>query len=357
MSDLANTAKTILVFDWGNTVMKIFPQYSGPMAAWPEVAEVEGIVEALEGLQRRFGMVIATNAADSTTEQVWKALERVGLSQYFKAVFTTHELGGALKPEIRYFRQLESVLSCPPYQLVMVGDSYPVDVLGAKAAGWRVIWYNPEHQTAPGLIPLQDAEISHLRDLPQMVDQTSLPDYPICLGWLVERAAPYNILDHIQLVAAVAYQLAVWLGSSGVVIDPVLTHRGAMLHDLAKIDTIRSRRGDHAEIARDLILERGQPLLAEIAYRHMPYSDPESPRRPLTWEQRIVHYADKLAEGARLVPIEERLVALKGRYPKYAEEMEKGWPLLSQFQQEICDRLKITPLQLIDRLRQSLGER
>src|SRR5690242_18077103 len=103
MSDLANTAKTILVFDWGNTVMKIFPQYSGPMAEWPEAAGVEGIIEALEALQRRFRMVIATNAADSTTEQVCKALKRVGLSEYFKAVFTTHELDGALKPEIRYF--------------------------------------------------------------------------------------------------------------------------------------------------------------------------------------------------------------------------------------------------------------
>jgi putative hydrolase of the HAD superfamily len=356
--DLSSSTNLALVFDWGNTLMRIFPQYSGPMSGWPEVAEVDGAVEALEALLGRYPMVVATNAADSKAEQVWKALRRAGLGEYFKAVFTSGELDSK-KPELRFFRQLESVLARAPYHLVMVGDDFRGDVLGAKLAGWKAIWYNPGWQTAPGLVPLHDAEIHDLRELPRALAHLSLPDQSTCLGWLIERGTPYNILAHIQLVAAIAYQLAAWLGGAGEAVDPILTQRGAMLHDLAKIDSInaKSQGGstDHAELASRLLLERDQPELAEIAARHMLYSDPGDPRRPRTWEQKLVHYADKLAEGAALVPIEERLVALQARYPRFAEEMQQSWPVIQALQQEICDRLDLTPEALVAQLRKSTG--
>lgn len=361
MNEPPETTKYTLVFDWGDTLMKVFPQYDGPMADWPEVADVEGVVEALEKLLGRYPMVLATNAAASKTEQVWKALRRVGLGEYFRAVFTMHELGGK-KPELRFFRALESVLDQPAHHMVMVGDDFRVDITGAKAAGWRTIWYNPQRQAAPGLLPLHDAEIQDMRDLPDAIQRLTLPEYATCMSWLVERGTPYNILAHIQLVASLAYQLAVWLGQTGVAVNPVLTHRGAMLHDLAKIDSVgpakpAGKHIDHAEMAYHLLLARGQADLAEIANRHMPYRSADYPRRPETWEQKLVHYADKLSEGSHLVPIEERLLALKGRYPQAAQELEESWPLLSQLQQEICDHLEITPAELVIRLRQALGYR
>ena len=70
-----------------------------------------------------------------------------------------------------------------------------------------------------------------------------------------------------------------------------------------------------------------------------------------------MHYADKLAEGASLVPIEERLAALRARYPRFAEEMQQSWPVLQGLQQEICDRLNLTSEDLIERLRESTGFR
>lgn len=360
MSDSSTVQKEVLIFDWGDTLMKVFPQFSGPMAEWPEVANVDGAVEALESLQGRHSMVVATNASDSDASSVWKALKRVGLAAYFKAVFTTREMDGARKPELRFFRQLENVLDRPPHQLVMVGDSYAGDALGAKAAGWHAIWYNPRHQMAPGCIPLHDAEIYDLRSLPAVLNRPWLPDVATCQGWLAERGTPYNILTHIQLVASTAYLLASWLAEAGEPVDPVLTHRGGMLHDLAKIDSIRLKKehgehGDHAAMASELLIARGQPELAAIADRHMIYSDPEYPRRPVTWEQRLVNFADKLAEGSQLVAIEERLTALKGRYPTFAEEMEKSMPVLQALQADICDRLGISSTELVEKLRHSLG--
>lgn len=354
---MADFQKPTLVFDWGNTLMVEFPEYEGPMADWPKVAEVDGIAEALEDLANRYDMVIATNAKASTAEQIWEAVKRVELGEYFKAIFTGRELG-AKKPASKFFHNIESVLRRPSYELVMIGDSYAMDVLGAKTAGWRAIWYNPEGHPAPGLIPFQDAEIQDMRDLPATLEHLALPDYATCLAWLVERGTPYNILSHIHLVAATAYLLAVWLRNTGEAVNPLLTQRGALMHDLAKIDSLKpGQTVDHAALARDILLERNQPELAEIANRHMPYRDRDYPRRPLTWEQKLVHYSDKLAEGSQLVPIEERLLALKGRYPQAAQELEESWPILASLQDEICKRLGLAPTLLFERLRQALGYR
>lgn len=352
--------KPILVFDWGDTLMENNPQYSGPMAGWPRVAAVDGIIDALASLKDQYTMVVGTNAVDSDAAQVWKALQRVGLDPFFKAVFTTHEMEGARKPEQRYYRQLETVLGRSAHEIIMIGDDYRVDILGAKAAGWRALWYNPKHKYPAGAVPLQDGEIADMRSLPAVLNSPWLPDYLTCLAWLFEQETPYNILTHVQMVSAIAYLLAVWLASKGELVDPLLTHRGAMLHDLGKIDSIRRGRergeqGDHAALAREILEKRGQPALAQIADRHMIYSDRQSPRRPITWEERLVFYADKLAEGARLVPIEERLQALQKRYPQYTGEMQQGWPIIIELQDEICRLLEVEPGELIDHLRNGLG--
>ncbi len=354
-------ANYILVFDWGNTLMKVFPGNKGPMAGWPEVSEVEGVIEALEKLLGRHTMVVATNAGDSDAPQVWKALRRAGLGEYFKAVFTSREVG-TQKPGADFFCQIEGVLACPAYRIVMIGDDYNSDVLGAKTVGWRAVWYNPARQDAPGSIPFQDAEIDHMADLPQALERLSLPDYSTCLGWLAERSTPFNILAHVQLVAAVAYLLAVWLRRKGIAADPVLAHRGGLLHDLGKIDSIRSNnergeQGDHAALARELLLARGQPALAEIANRHMLCQDPASPRCPRSWEEKLVHFADKLVEDNRPVSVQQRIAALKARYPAFAQEIAGSLPILVGIEQEICAHLETSPDELIRRLGEALGFR
>ncbi|RPJ49817.1 MAG: GNAT family N-acetyltransferase, partial [Chloroflexi bacterium] len=58
MTDPTPTPNFALVFDWGNTLMRVFPEYSGPMASWPEVADVDGAVNALEALLGRHTMVV-----------------------------------------------------------------------------------------------------------------------------------------------------------------------------------------------------------------------------------------------------------------------------------------------------------
>jgi putative nucleotidyltransferase with HDIG domain len=350
------TERLALIFDWGNTLMKLMPGQSGPMALWKEVSEVDGSIEALEKLLGKLPMAVGTNAGDSNAELVWKALRRVGMGEYFSAVYTAQELGAA-KPDAGFFRQIESVMARPTYQMVMIGDDYAVDILGAKSVGWKAIWYNPQGFEAQGAIPMQDAQIADLRDLPAAVYQLTLPDYATCLAWLEESGAPYNLIAHVNLVAATAYLLATWLQKKGEKVNPVLAHRGGLLHDLAKMKSLRQGElagKDHAAMAKKLLAQRGQPELAEIANRHMLYQTETDPRRPETWEQKLVHFADKLCEGANLVSPPERISALTGRYPRAAAELKASLPLLLALQEEICAGLKISPDEIIKQLRERL---
>lgn len=359
MQQSGTPERLALVFDWGGTLMKVFPQYTGAMVDWPEVAAEAGAVEALATLRETVPMVVATNAADSTSEQIMQALQMVGLGENFRAVFTGRELGSR-KPELAFFRALESVLAHPPHAMVMTGDDYRSDVLGAKAAGWRAVWYNPGFLSPPGGIPLHDSEIHHMGDFPRALARLALPDVHTCLAWLESAGTPYNVIVHLQLASVIAYHLALWLAEKGEAVDPILTHRGGLLHDIAKLESIRLTKEqgtyvDHADLARDRLLERGQPELAEIAGRHMLYQSNDDPRRPQTWEQRLVHFADKLAEGSTLVSITERAAALKGRYPQSAAEIDAAQPFLLALQDEICAILSVMPEEMLARLRAVTG--
>lgn len=160
-----------IVFDWGDTIMRVFPQYPGPMAEWPKVEAVPGAAEALQALQGKYRLVLATNAADSAESQVRAALRRVGLDEYFELVLLARELG-ARKPEPDFFRVVASVLQCEPGEIVVVGDDYEADVTGAKQAGMHAIWFNYgcgcSAVYVPGPIP--DRVILKMQELPEAVE-------------------------------------------------------------------------------------------------------------------------------------------------------------------------------------------
>ena len=114
--------KTI-VFDWGDTLMVNDPQQSGPMLTWPSVAAVPGAAHALAVLKDRYHLIIATNAADSRSREVRGALARVGLNDYFEAVFTSGELG-CRKPSPAFFQAIQSVLGLNPAQTAKIGRAH-----------------------------------------------------------------------------------------------------------------------------------------------------------------------------------------------------------------------------------------
>lgn len=90
----------VILLDWGDTVMFDFDEYSGPMAEWPTVQLIDGIEESLKILHNNYTICLATNAGSSDKTLVNKALQRVGLNQYFHKIFTSKDLGFS-KPQLQ----------------------------------------------------------------------------------------------------------------------------------------------------------------------------------------------------------------------------------------------------------------
>lgn len=154
-----------LVFDWGDTVMRIFPESSGPMAHWPRVEAVPGIEDTLRAAKLSYVIAVASNASDSGSGLVRDALERAGLEKYFDEVFTARDLK-ATKPNSAFYRGILRKLELAPEEVVMIGDHFETDIAGAKKTGLWTIWYNPSDNKPPiGLEGMADVVIQRYSDM------------------------------------------------------------------------------------------------------------------------------------------------------------------------------------------------
>ncbi len=297
-------------FDGGDTLMRVLP-YTGRMVDWPEVAAMDGAAEALMQLRRRYGLAVLTNAQESSAGDVAAAMRRVGLDIYIATYISSRDIG-VLKPDPAFFHAGLRALDVDARQAVMVGDSYEADVLGARRAGLHAVWYNPHGAPCPSAHPAYDATVADLRALPAILAAPFLPDAGTCLTWLAEQDATGELLPHVRLVAAVAFRLGERLAAAGEAVNPLLAHRGGLLHDLAKASA-RQRGVSHELEAGRLLRERGLPALARIAERHPAWAPLTPGQQPATWEEKLVYYADRISEPSGIVSIDERMAAMLAR--------------------------------------------
>lgn len=159
----------VVVFDWGDTLMRNHPEFDGPMVTWPMVEVVPGVEEALPQLSGRYTLCVASNAGHSNAELMGLALERGGIRRHFHHLFTEHELGTA-KPDPVYYGEILRRVGVSPEETVMVGNDYRYDIEPAKLAGLHTVWFRP----LPGqgsLTPAADVVIASLADLPEILLQ------------------------------------------------------------------------------------------------------------------------------------------------------------------------------------------
>ena len=141
-----------LLFDWGDTLMRVVPEFSGPMITWPYLTALPEAEETLASLSTQYHLALATNAEDSDEEQIRTALHQVSLESYLEEIFCTRRLGYR-KPEPEYFRSIANLLGVETNQIAMIGDSFTNDVIGAVGAGAQGIWlntYSTEKRLGPG---------------------------------------------------------------------------------------------------------------------------------------------------------------------------------------------------------------
>lgn len=168
------------------------------------------------------------------------------------------------------------------------------------------------------------------------------PNDRVALEILRSLGVPPNVLRHSAAVAAVAFHLASRLRERGLAVDPATTRLGALLHDLDKASG--GRPDSHGQNAGQILQALGHPDLARIAQRHPLRAWTSDP--PQSWEEKIVHYADKVVEEDRVVGLQARLEGLRQRYPGHAEEIGAAEPHLRRLEEEIARALNLSPDQL-----------
>lgn len=157
-------AVRVVIFDWGDTLMRDLPGREGPMAFWPEVELVSGAKEALAGLDPGLVLCVASNAGASDAALMGLALERGGIRGYFTHLFTHRELGAA-KPDVRFFTEAARRAGASPEECVMVGNDLERDIRGARRAGMKTVWLAP----AGGADGEADVVIRSMRELPEAI--------------------------------------------------------------------------------------------------------------------------------------------------------------------------------------------
>jgi putative hydrolase of the HAD superfamily len=132
-----------VLFDWGDTVMRDYPERTNPMVEWETVEVVEGIADVLAYLHstgRR--IVLATSAAISDEEQIRGALKRGGLDTYFSHIYCFKNT--QLPKGEEFYRYILNDLALSASDGLMVGDGFEKDIQIPNQLGMYGVWFNPK---------------------------------------------------------------------------------------------------------------------------------------------------------------------------------------------------------------------
>jgi len=120
---------------------------------------VPGARELLRALHGQARVVVVTNNEVAEQEEKVRFL---GIGAWIDGLVVSEAVGAA-KPDPKIFEAALTTADVPRAQATMVGDSWPYDVEGARAAGLRAVWFNRFGQAQPGSPPV--VELRSLRPL------------------------------------------------------------------------------------------------------------------------------------------------------------------------------------------------
>jgi putative hydrolase of the HAD superfamily len=127
---------------------ELWRHFSDP-AHWRLYEDVLPVLAALRG--RGYWLGIASNF-DARLKPIVAAQESLAACQ---AIFLSSEIGFS-KPDLRFFRAVETRLGIEPARIALIGDDAVNDVAGATAAGWRAIYLCRNTRAKSAIQSLQD---------------------------------------------------------------------------------------------------------------------------------------------------------------------------------------------------------
>jgi uncharacterized protein len=148
-----------------------------------------------------------------------------------------------------------------------------------------------------------------------------LPNREQAIKLLIENNCPPTVINHCQVVADFASEIAHKMRARGLQVNLELVEAGAILHDIGRSKT---HKIDHSLVGSQIAKKLGLPQeVVDIVKRHAGagITDQEAawlgwPKDvyiPQTWEEKIVCYADKRIDHGKVVPIENEIDRLRDK--------------------------------------------
>jgi YjjG family noncanonical pyrimidine nucleotidase len=118
---------------------------------------MDGAAALLRELKPHARIAIVTN---NLLEEQQNKLEYCGLARFVDALVASEDVGVS-KPDPAIFQIALDRVGASSQQAVMVGDSWQADIAGARAAGIRAVWFNPQRLPRPS----PDYEVDEIHSL------------------------------------------------------------------------------------------------------------------------------------------------------------------------------------------------
>ena len=140
----------------------------------------------------------------------------------------------------------------------------------------------------------------------------TLPSRKQALQLLRESQCSGKVINHCKIVSELALETAGFLKERGLKVDSELVEIGALLHDIGRSKT---HTVHHAVVGAEIAKSVGLPdSVVSIIKRHVgggitaseaeKLGWPKDVYVPITLEEKVVSYADKLIENGKRAPID-----------------------------------------------------
>lgn len=188
---------------------------------------------------------------------------------------------------------------------------------------------------------------------------------------------PGHIVEHMQKTAEVSAFIAKRLIANKHKVNIELAYQAALLHDIVKLVDFKTidlsyfskpptkadlefwhklikkyHKYHHCGAGYKVLMAEKEPEIAIIVKKHcfnsLIHKDPN--QRPITWEEKIVYYADKRVRFDKVVTLKTRLLDGQKRYfpngdfPKTDKQVEKA---LFKLEKELCKAAGIKPEDIV----------
>jgi uncharacterized protein len=158
-----------------------------------------------------------------------------------------------------------------------------------------------------------------------------LPSREQAIELLRKYNCPPEVINHCEEVAKLALEIAGKLEKKGIKVDLKLVEAGALLHDIGRS---KSHAVDHGAVGAKIAELEGLPeAVVRIIRRHVgggitaqeaeKFGWSKDVYAPVTLEEKIVSYADKLIDNSKRVPIDLEIERLRVEHRDAAERVRK----------------------------------